>query len=90
MGPLRCTVCASLLALVLGGCGESRLTEQLTEEVRGGELSKAQKTVDELYGDDRDEADDLNVVVTRFLYAFYVLPPEISRDYHAKHHGKNV
>ena len=56
MGPLRCTVCASLLALVLGGCGESRLTEQLTEEVRGGELSKAQKTVDELYGDDRDEA----------------------------------
>jgi hypothetical protein len=56
MRPLRCTVCASLIALVLGGCGESRLTVQLTAEVRGGELSKAQKTIDELYGTDRDDA----------------------------------
>lgn len=53
---MRRIVVGSLAALVLAGCGESRATIDLVNQVQGGQLAEAQKTVDELYGDDSDEA----------------------------------
>jgi hypothetical protein len=54
--PARSLVVSSLLALALAGCGESRLTVALCEQVHDGNLSKAQGTIEELYGSDSDEA----------------------------------
>ncbi len=47
---------STLAALVLCGCGESRLEVKLVDEVHAGQLTEAHGTVDDLYGTDSDEA----------------------------------
>lgn len=49
-------VVGSMVTLALAGCGESRLTVELCNEVRDGQLTKAQSTIDSLYGSSSDDA----------------------------------
>lgn len=55
MSPARLS-CLVPLAALLVGCGPSRKTERLLDEVTHGEIAKAEATAVDLYGDDADEA----------------------------------
>lgn len=46
---------SSLAALILSGCGESRLAVKLVDETKSGQLTEAQGTVEDLYGTDSDD-----------------------------------